>query len=534
MIIKNGTVWHTYTTKSFKYKDADKVATLLIKTGIFSGILTNEGRFTYLAGESPQSVKLDMNYHNNGQAIKVSGMQPVHASVNCVLTKASLLNCINIRLSEHKLFYIDDIPFSENIILCAKPVIIKTESKDITLHPIVRLYKIGLSQVTLVDFEEHNLELKTFFRDIIDLPFQLNDSIKTSIDFAIASLKLDYSGFPLTSKILEKRKLNNYIRKLQSAAYKMKSLEGDSQGYYVDYGKALGIRNNLSDISRYIVAIINSKLYKKTIKNPMKGMDLSKFYGAWYGKPSIFIFEHEKQMSDALKNHDKNKKLISALINKNYHLINEGKVKNYIDHRAFNDFNFFCEQSATLTLASGKVTKEGITQTYTPKNMMWDNQIKSELRDFIAYFYDSTINEIKNERSHIGLAEIQEEVIRFEEWLRIFSRKYGEIQEFAFRLNESADIQKMRHNLTTMLKARMLVIKLKEANISENSNKKITMAFGMLATTSLSPIIKPLFDTFGLTPYIKKYNLSSYNEIFYFIGAVFIVFILIKLINRSK
>ncbi|MDT3668243.1 hypothetical protein ROK90_19855 [Cronobacter dublinensis] len=182
-------------------------------------------------------------------------------------------------------------------------------------------------------------------------------------------------------------------------------------------------------------------------------------------------------MSDALKNHDKNKKLISALINKNYHLINEGKVKNYIDHRAFNDFNFFCEQSATLTLASGKVTKEGFTQTYTPKNMMWDNQIKSELRDFIAYFYDSTINEIKNERSHIGLAEIQEEVIRFEVWLRIFSRKYGEIQEFAFRLNESADIQKMRHNLTTMLKARMLVIKLKEANISENSNKKNNYGF---------------------------------------------------------
>ena len=56
---------------------------------------------------------------------------------------------------------------------------------------------------------------------------------------------------------------------------------------------------------------------------------------------------------------------------------------------------------------------------------MWDNQVKSDLRDFISFSYDSTIEKIGNEKSHLGLAKIQEDILLFEEWLRIFSRKYG-------------------------------------------------------------------------------------------------------------
>jgi hypothetical protein len=69
----------------------------------------------------------------------------------------------------------------------------------------------------------------------------------------------------------------------------------------------------------------------------------------------------------------------------------------------------------------------------------------------------------------------------------------------------------------------MQVIKLIDADRSEKGNNKITMAFGLIASTSLSPVIvKPLFETFKLSGPIKSGALKNYERCNLFLHQYFL------------
>ncbi|WP_449547460.1 hypothetical protein [Lelliottia amnigena] len=530
MKINRGTVWHTYTTQSPEFQNANKFASDLIDTGLFLAILTPNNTFKCLTNNGVTSIKLDMRYENN--AVTVEGGNKVHEAGVCALTANAFFNCINIRLSERKLFHTTFNNRSENIICCQKPIIIKNENEDFLIHPIIRLYSNGIAHVTFVDTAHKNRELTDFINNVLGLPFILNESITTSIEFANLSLLLDYSGIPLLKKKNTIRNIKHSLKKLTEDADDLTLGEHAVTGKYVEYTKTLQIHHNLSDIARYLIAITFSVSKKRSIKDLVFGNDLTKYYSSWNGKPSIYIFEHEDQEESSVKNYHNNLKTVHALLGKSNIIPKEKYKKNYLDHRVYDDFNFFSEQAAALTLLSSGVKKEIFAGTFTEENLMWDNQIKSELREFISFFYESRINKIENEKTHLGLAKIQEDVIAFEEWLRISSKKYGEIQDFTCNTKNSSDIKEARHNITESLKAKMLVIKLIDSDTSEKRTKKITIAFGLIASTSLSPvIIKPLFKTIGITTLINKNNLSNYEDAFYFITALILVWLVIIAMN---
>jgi hypothetical protein len=292
-------------------------------------------------------------------------------------------------------------------------------------------------------------------------------------------------------------------------------------GRYIDYAKEFEIQNTLSDIARTTVAVMHNTLKRKTLKDLIFGNKTTDFYHGWQGKPNIYIFSHDNQKSNALKNERYNKKLISSLLGKSTFFIDEKDKQSHFDFRAFNDFNYYSEQGVTLTLCSKKIASENFPETYTESNLIWDNQVKSDLRDYISFFYESKIEQIKKE------------IIQFEEWLRVFSKKYGEIQDLIFKNVKSNDLELARKNLAKMLTSRMHVIKLKDASKSEASNRNITIAFGLVASTSLSPvIIKPFFERLGLTKIISNYKLESYSETIYYIFAVILVLVLLWLANK--
>lgn len=532
MQIKRGTIWHTYTTQSPEYKDAEKFASDLMDTGLFLAILTPNNTFKYLTNNTLTSTKLKMRYENNENAVTVDGGNKIHESGACALTANAFFNCINIRLSERKLFHTTGNSYYENIICCKKPIIIKNSDDEFVIHPIIRLYKNGIAHVTFVDTEEHNKDLNGFIRNILNLPLKLNDSITTSVEFASSSLLLDYSGMSLFNRTKIKNDIKEKLKLLDNNSESLTIGKYKVTGRYVEYTNLLQIQHNLSDIARYLIAIIFNITKKKKINDFIIGKNLSEFYNYWQGKPSIYIFEHENQKNGASSNYDSNKDFVHSLLGKSHILASKKHTKNHIDHRMFDDFNFFSEQAIALTLLSNGVEKEALTSTYTEQNLMWDNQVKSELREFISFFYESTINKIENEKTHLGLAKLQESVISFEEWLRVFSKKYGEIQEFAFNTQKSNDIKKARQNVIKMIKSRMLVIKLIDTDLSEKRNKKITIAFGLIASTSLSPIIiKPLLNTLGLTSLMHKYELKNYEDAIYFIIALIFVWLIIIAMN---
>lgn len=535
MQIKRGTVWHTYTTQSPAYENAEKTALKLIRTGMFLAILTPENTFNFLSNGIATSTKLSMKYENNAHGVKVEGVQNVHSTGVCALTAKAFMTCINIRLSENKLFYMGDKGYSENIICCQKPIIIKNETDEFFLLPIIRLYKNGITHVTFIDESKHNKELNNFIKNMIGLPYKSNNSITTSLEYADLSIQLEFATMSLIQRMVSKHNFKNDFKHMHNSTENL-TIEGHViEGKYIDYAKSLQINHNLSDIARHTIAIISKTLTKKSLKALIRGYKISDFYPGWQGKPNIYILEHDNQKSSALKNQKYNKKLISALLAKNSAFLDEKNNKQPIDFRAFDDFNYFSEQGVALTLCSRNLEKESFPDTYTESNLMWDNQIKSDIREFISFFYESRIEKIKKESSHIGLAKIHEEIITLEEWLRVFSKKYGEIQNFTLRTVKSEDITQARKNLSAMIKSRMQVIKLNDSSKTEKSNRNITIAFGLVASTSLSPIIiKPLFDQIGIKKLINTHHLQSFQETIYYIGAVFFVLITLWLVNKFR
>ncbi|AVG37880.1 TPA: hypothetical protein MPJ72_002340 [Enterobacter asburiae] len=536
MQINRGTIWHTYTTQSPEYTDTEKFGTELINTGLFLSILTPDNTFSYIANSIPTSTKIELRYENNDNGVSVIGFDKIQNSGTCVLTANALNQCINIRLSERKLFHTLNNDYYENIICCLKPIIVKNNNIELFIYPIIRLYKNGISHVTFIDAEERSIDLEAFIKNVLSLPFELNHSITTSIEFAVQSLLLDYSGMSLLNRHKLKDHIKNSMRLLIGNSKEMEINGSIITGKYVDYANSLQIQHNLSDIARYLIAIIFNTINKKNLKSLLFGNNTSDFYNFWQGKPNVYIFEHENQKNSASENAKENEKLVFLLLGKSHLLANKKQSKEYIDHRAFDDYNFYSEQGLALTLLSSGINNEYFKKEYTEENLKWDNQIKSELRDYISFFYESKINKIENEKTHLGLAKIQEDILLFEEWLRIFSRKYGEIQDFVLKTKNSEDIKIARKSVIEIIKSRMQVIKLIDADRSEKGNNKITMAFGLIASTSLSPVIvKPLFETFKLSAPIKSGALKNYEDAIYFFTSIFFIWLIIKIINfRNK
>ncbi|ENE4179307.1 hypothetical protein ABNH39_000287 [Enterobacter kobei] len=533
MQIQKGTVWHTYTTQSPTYDNAEETASKLIETGMFLAILTPDNTFKCLSGSKVLSTKLSMKFENNGHGVRVDGAQHLGDSGVCNLTANAFYNCINLRLSENKLFFITEQPYCDNIICCQKPFLIKNDDEEFLLLPIIRLYQNGISHITFIDEERYDNELSFFIDSKINLPFKASDSIVSSFEYTCKSIELDYCSMSFFRRMVSKRLLSAQFRDLEIKSQEISDDDLIINGRYIDYAKEFEIQNTLSDIARTTVAVIHNTLKSKTLKDFIFGKKTTDFYHGWQGKPNIYIFSHDNQKSNALKNEKYNKKLISSLLGKSTFFIDEKDKQSHFDFRAFNDFNYYSEQGVTLTLCSKKISYENSPETYTESNLIWDNQVKSDLRDYISFFYESKIEQIKSESDHISLATIQEEIIQFEEWLRVFSKKYGEIQELIFKNVKSNDLELARKNLAKMLTSRMHVIKLKDASKSESSNRNITIAFGLVASTSLSPvIIKPLFERIGFTKIISNYKLENYSETIYYIFAVTLVLVLLWLVNK--
>lgn len=538
MRIERGTVWHTYTMQSPSYKDPEKMARNLIKTGVFLSILTPSDTFYYLKNGKPKKIKLQLTLKNNNNAISLKGHNSVTEEGVCTFTKRSLISSIKIRLSQSKILYSNDDFHSNGLICNAKPIVIKESEERVLLIPSLRLFENGFSHVTFVDLNNYNEELNQFIIKRVNLPFTLISSITTSLDYINLSYSIDYSKFNLFRRLLLKVEKKNESKDLKESAKSM-SIDGFSaSGLYVDYAKTLKIEHNLSDLARYIVAVVYHSNKKQTIKEFLKGRDLTEFFGGWQGKPNIYIFEHKNQKSKSLENHKENKKLISSLLAKSHQFYNNRKSKTneYRDHRAFDDFNYFSEQAASLTLLSKEAaSEESFIETYTEENLILDNQIKSDLRSLISFFYESKIEEIKKETYHQGLTKIQEDIIYFEEWLRLASKPYGEIQDYAMDMFKAPDINQAKNNVNTLLSARIQAIKLEDARVSERSNRFLTIAFGLIASTSLSPIIaKPAFESLGITKLKDWSSFSGFEDAIYFLTTVFIVSLAITSLNKIR
>ncbi len=98
---------------------------------------------------------------------------------------------------------------------------------------------------------------------------------------------------------------------------------------------------------------------------------------------------------------------------------------------------------------------------------------------------------------------------------------------------KAPDINQAKNNVSTLLKARIQVVKLEDARVSERSNRLLTIAFGLIASTSLSPIIaKPVFNLLDIADQEVWKKLSNFEDAIYFLTTVLLVLPSIWLLNK--
>ena len=115
---------------------------------------------------------------------------------------------------------------------------------------------------------------------------------------------------PLLSRLIAKCSIKKSLKLLNDNSEDLEVGEFKVTGRYIDYTNLMQIQHNLSDIARYVIAIIFDKTKKRTIKDYLLGRNLSEFYNFWQGKPSVYIFEHDNQKNNATDNFQSNKSLV--------------------------------------------------------------------------------------------------------------------------------------------------------------------------------------------------------------------------------
>ncbi|WP_128085147.1 hypothetical protein [Pantoea deleyi] len=536
MEITDAAVWHNYTISTPTYSDSEDLASKLIETGVFSSVLTPSNKLYYSNKGAISNQELQLEYSHDFLGLTVTGLKNIDLDDLCDFTKAGFMKCINMRLSQEKVMHLQGGFFSNSIIGSIKPFFIDPNDDQRYLFPMVRVYEIGITQVTFMDDGTYEGDIKEFIDERVNMPLRKLNYITSPFSYVKKHLDIESECVNYALRHNFRKIKEAYISLLKS---ELKTPNIDSLNLneeYVDYAGALKLEDSISDIARHIAAIVSYTLKKGKKYNKLSKLDRDSLYGYWQGKPNIFVFEHENQKDTATENSKNSEVMINSILAKSSYYIKYGRSKEHIDHRAFDDYNFFSEPGVCLTLLAKNTYTNMISNkeaTYSSENLMMDALVKSDMRDLAAVFFEIKSQEISISKSSINLARIREEIITFEEWLRITSRRFGEIQDYVLSFLHDSDIRTSLNNMNSLLKAKTEIMKLKEAELSERTSKRTEWIFGLIACTSLTPVISPMLEGSKIDSLISYLNMAKYKDGVYLIIIMITVFILDFLLSKT-
>ncbi|VEB93445.1 Uncharacterised protein [Citrobacter koseri] len=533
MNINKGTVWHSYSLQCPLLTEININLKKALQSGIALSALTNGNVLHCISNGKYSRFQLNIEFGTGDSNLKVD--LPEHLIATDNLLGYSINLHLNKILAQKKLLHYDDDFFKNATVIAIKPIVCKNSDATYILFPIVTIYDLGVTQIDFIDPNDYHEELDVFIRDKVGLPFTKFGSINVPLDYALNYYKLDIALSSIFMRFILRKHLRYSHSNLVNNACEFIYEDLLIGNEYVDYAKLTNTPHNLSDIARTLTAMIFFLSRRRSIKEYVFGIKESSLYGIWQGKPNIFIEQHDNQKEDASTNLKSNNKLISSLLIKNHYFYNMGKGVDYHDFRAFNDFSFFSEQATSLTVLS-KGLNDRLIEIDDDEHFIalrWDSLIKANLRSLVSTFYEIQFDSIRQCNSNMQLSLIQQRMVNFDEWLRISSKKYGEIQDYTEKFLRDKDIKQQKDNLKALIKVKTDIAKLKDSDRSDKSNKMMTMIFGLLASTSLTPVlIQPLLDLFSFPIFLKKYGLDDFSDAIYFFITCALIGVLILVLRK--
>lgn len=537
MEIKDATVWHNYTIGTPSYTDSESLALKLITTGVFSSILTSSNSLYYLKRSSFCQQKLEIVYSNDFLGLTATGLDNINLDELCDFTKLSFLKSLSVRLSHEKIMHLQGDFFSRCTIGFLKPFFIDGEDDNNYLIPMIRVYEIGITQVTFLCYTDFEGSLKEFIDEKVGLPQKKLNYIAAPISYVMKHLEIETESTPFIMRKKFKGVVSNYASMLH-LGIKAPNVDGiNLKAEYTDYAGILGIEDSISDVARHIAAIVNHSFMNKRAFDIFKSLDRDSLYGYWEGKPNIFVIEHENQQDLATLNSQFNEGMINALLAKTSLFIEGGRIKKHLDHRAFDDYNFFSEPGVCLTVLSKRTYETMAAEeagAYTADDLMMDSLVKGNMRDLAAAFFEIKSSEIRASESSMSLAKTREDLIDFEEWLRVTSRRFGEIRDYVASFLNDSDIKSSINNMNKLLKAKTEVMKLREAEFSEKTSKRSELIFGLIACTSLTPVIVPMLKGSAIDSAISLFVPGKFKDGFYLATIMLVVLVMIFIRSKNK
>lgn len=535
MKIQQGSVWHTYTMQCPDISLSKKIIKHAMLSGVFLSAFDHRKDLHYFNGGKLSKSHLEFEFNSDVTGVKVSGLPFDKENQACDLTKYSAHILVNKILSQAKILQADDTFYNDFIFFAMKPLFLKDGATERAIIPIINVYENGIAQVNFIDLGNYSDSIDDFIKNQVLYPYKRFNSITCSLEYATKFVDFDNKISSLWRRLIDRRFLNELKMKLKNDSGPITYGELKLSGNYVDYMKFSSVRHGLSDIARTAVALLYSNAIKVTFREFIMGVAVNKYYSGWQGKPNIFIFEHDNQKSKSSLNWASNRRMINALLSKSMGLYQENIPLRYEDYRMFDDFNYFSAQGISLSVLTSKSRKQlHESKGFTVDNFMWDNLVKSDLREIVSFFYEGAIYKIKNINGSVELAKIRKEIFEFEEWLRSTSRRSGEIHSYALSLYNHNDIKQSRKSIDSLIKSKMEVIKIQETESNDRANRNLTLIFGLVATTSISPIlVKPILEVLKFSDLLKGTIFYNFIDAIYFVFSIILVSFVIALINRK-
>ncbi|POD67199.1 hypothetical protein BKM07_17945 [Pseudomonas syringae group genomosp. 3] len=164
----------------------------------------------------------------------------------------------------------------------------------------------------------------------------------------------------------------------------------------------------------------------------------------------------------------------------------------------FDDYNNFYSEAVSLMLPSSKITITPSDETpYTFQNLKFDILVLNEAAHIMTIHEMYASIKLSKCKSSLEISDLELERLKFEE-SQLSAFRYGEIFNFFEEVRLGDQLKFTGTLFKKKLEIKRKAVELSEKKASENNTQRTTIAFGLIASATLSPeLFQPLAKQLG-------------------------------------
>lgn len=508
--------------------DLEQVFERLMTSEVFAFALNSDNRLLYKCGENLCADQLKMQ--QGKEYLEISGHEKF---ISCTLSKMTrgIFASALLQVSSRIRLYGLNLDFPErNVKLYLKPLYVKMDfsAEYISLLPVVTIYSSGVACISFTqDNEFDGLTAKEVVCQVADLKCEVESAMcDRSLFLAVSDFNM--ARFPFFSRFSKRKVYSQFLESMRedNRAFEFFGEKVDFVELCHSGNVVLGV---LADsILSVVVKAISVGRIPEGINWFSKQYNRQVIPKSNFHKTVVCIRHHADQKRGAAENYKSQRRFVTSVMSGFFYP--EGVLcpdTNYIDVRMLDDFNHFYGESSTLVLSSSSVGVDAnIEGGFSFEQLCLDSQELNVVAQYALTYYASILQELNVCKTSIRVAELEFEVIAFEESFSALD-KSGEILNFLSVVKSGKGVGSSASLVSKKIEVIRKGLELDEKISYESDSKVMTVVFGLVASATLSPeLMQPAAELLGLNGY--NINVLKISCIF---ASVIIVFSVVRLMQ---